>query len=501
MKIFSTEQIRKWDAYTIQHEPIASVDLMERASRCFVKWFKGIFHDRKKKVYIFCGPGNNGGDGLAVARLLSQDHYNVSAYLLSISKSFSPDCESNYKRLQKSRSCPLIKLDEGCELPKIEEEAILVDAIFGSGLSRPIEGFWKSFIIKLNDVKASKVAIDIPSGMFSDSPTTNISFQSDFTFSFEIPKLGFFFRENQDRVGEWHFGSIGLHPKFKENENAAYFLITEDSIKKRYRPRQKFSHKGTYGHALLMAGSYGAIGAAILAAKAALRSGVGLLTVHVPKCGYEIMQASVPEAMVLPAEEYGNIIYSDIDFSKYTSVGIGCGMGQREQTKKALDLFLQEINSPVVLDAEALNIIGSTPKLFDSIPKNSILTPHPKEFERLFGKTSNSFARLDLLREKSAELGIIIVLKGAHTAIACPDGSCHFNNTGNPGMATGGSGDVLTGIITGLLAQGYSPKSAAIMGVYLHGLAGDLAAAALSEESMTAGDIVQFLGEAFSSIN
>jgi len=500
MKIFNTSQIRDWDAFTIQHEPIASIDLMERASRRFVEWFVEKFPDRKRAVHVFCGPGNNGGDGLAVARLLSQDHFEVKAYLLAISPNLSPDCETNLNRLKKERCCPIVKVEKGATMSRFTQGEVLIDAVFGSGLSRPVEGYWAGFLENLNRQPVSKVAIDIPSGMFADSPTAGVSFYADHTFSFERPKLGFVFPENHQRVGDWSFGSIGLDRKYEATHKSPYHLVTKQMVKSHLRKRKKYDHKGSFGHALLMVGSYGKMGAGVLAAKAALRSGVGLLTVHSPKCGYGILQTAVPEAMALMSGNEYQIEPSEIDFSKYNTIGIGCGIGTNDGTFKALEQLLEACHGPLVLDADALNLLAAHPELISQIPNSSILTPHPKEFERLFGKTADSFERNELQRKNASELGVFIVLKGANSAIACPDGQCYFNSTGNPGMATGGSGDVLTGIITGLLAQSYSPFEAAVIGVYLHGLAGDLAAQEMGEEALTAGDLPSFFGKAFLSI-
>ncbi|MEZ4952602.1 MAG: NAD(P)H-hydrate dehydratase [Saprospiraceae bacterium] len=500
MKILNTHQIRALDEYTIEHEPIASIDLMERASLAFVKWFKYNFPDRNKRICIFCGPGNNGGDGLAIGRLLSQDHYEVVIHILEIGSTKSPDFQVNIERVKQARCCPIEYIKEDQLLPKFGENDLLVDAIFGSGLSRPIEGYWADFINYLNAQASTKVAVDIPSGMFADQPTTGISMQADFTFSFEMPKLGFLFPENADRVGEWSCGSIGLHPDFIEKENTPFYFTDIDSVKPLLQKRKKYSHKGSYGHALLVAGSLGKVGAACLAAKAILRSGAGLLTIHAPKCAYQILQTVVPEAMVVLDEEEEVITNVTSDLAKFNSFGIGPGIGTNNLTANALEDLLDRIDTPIVLDADALNLIASNPSLFNKIPKQSILTPHPKEFERLFGTSKNNFERNDLQREKAKELGIYIILKGAHTAIACPDGSCHFNSSGNPGMATGGSGDVLTGIITGLLASGYQPFEAAIFGVYLHGLAGDLAVKSIGQEALLANDLIEYLGKAFLSL-
>ncbi len=500
MKIFNVEQIRRLDQFTIEREPIPSTELMERASRIFCQWFERKFPNKHKKVYVYSGPGNNGGDGLAIASILSRNFYDVTVLFLKIGNNISQDCADNLKNIKKYRYCPILELEEGAEFKPLPEGAVLIDAIFGSGLSRPLGGYWASLIEFLNKQEVTRVSVDIPSGMFADQATQGQSILADYTFSFEMPKLGFLFAENSHRVGEWIFQSIGLHQEFIQKEKTLWFYLDEAMIYPILRRRKKFDHKGTFGHALLVAGAYGKAGAAILAARACLRSGAGLVTVHVPKCAYEILQIAFPEAMVSVDEHQFAVTRVKEDLSKYRSIGIGCGIGASELTARGLAELLKRANAPLVLDADALNLLSKHPQLFELIPKNSILTPHPKEFERMFGASSDQFAANELQRRKALELGLYILQKGANTSIACPDGACYFNSTGNPGMATGGSGDVLTGMLTGLLAQGYSPFEACLLGVYLHGLAGDLAVCELQQEALLAGDIVDFIGKAFIAV-
>jgi len=495
MKILAAEQIRELDAFTIENEPIASIDLMERAAQTFVNWFIRQFPDTDHLVHIFCGPGNNGGDGLVAARLLQQHFYNVTVWFCKISDQPSKDFQTNWERLPRRTELQVHIIEKENSLPDLPKDALIVDAIFGSGLNRPVEGYWAKLIEHLNAQGASRVAIDVPSGLFADQPSTGVTIHANYTFSFELPKLAFLFPENQQSVGEWRVESIGLHQDFIAKTETPFHYIDENYAKKLLHKRQKYNHKGTFGHALLIMGSYGKVGAAILASCACLRSGVGLVSIHAPKCAYPILQMSIPEAMV--SVDRHEFYLSEIpNLEPYKAIGVGCGLDQRKTSASALEELLRESPVPLVLDADALNMIAARNWL-EKIPKNSILTPHPKEFERLFGVTPNSFEQNKLQRQKAQELGIYIILKRAHTCIACPDGTCYFNATGNPGMATGGSGDVLTGIITGLFAQGYSPFAASILGVYLHGLAGDMAAAELEQEALIAGDIIQHLGQAF----
>ncbi len=500
MIIPNSQQIRDWDTYTIAHEPIASIDLMERASLVFVHWFLELFPDQDRPVHIFCGPGNNGGDGLAVARLLQQRFYAVTVYLCYTDGNTSADFRTNLERLPRLKELQIVELQSKDALPPLADNAVVVDALFGSGLNRPVQGDPERLITYLNAAAKTIVSIDLPSGLFADRHTSSTSIHAHFTLSFETPKPAFLFPENAERVGEWSAKSIGLHPGFRENMEASNHYIDLELIRTFFRRRKKFDHKGRFGHVLLIVGSFGKAGAAILASRACLRSGVGLLTVHVPRCAYEVLQATVPEAMVSPD-------WNQYFFSKppewpesYQAIGIGCGLDQQGETATALLQLLEAVDKPMVLDADALNILSEHPDWLSKIPSNSILTPHPKEFERLFGKAENDFERNALQRRKAEELNVYILLKGAHSCIATPGGVCYFNSTGNPGMATGGSGDVLTGILTGLLAQGYSPLETALLGVYLHGLAGDLAAQAMGQEALVAGDLVKWMGEGFKQI-
>ncbi len=496
MKILSAAQIRRLDAYTIQHEPIASIDLMERASQTFANWFTERFLDEDQPLLIFCGIGNNGGDGLAVARLLYHRFYDSRLYLCKISNKVSPDFQANLDRLPPREAIPVNIIKKKAPFPEIPENAVIIDAIFGSGLNRPVSGYWGRLLAYLNQRPNVKISIDIPSGLFADRHSQETVFQADYTFSFELPKLAFLFPENQNYVGKWMIGSIGLHPDFIQKTPTPYYYLDQQMAAGLLRSRKKYDHKGTFGHALLLMGSYGKIGAAVLAARACLRAGVGLLSVHAPKCAYEILQISVPEAMI-SVDKDSRFLSEIPPLNPYRAIGVGCGLGQKKKVKKALKALLKKANRPLVLDADALNIIAKSPKLKKRIPPGSILTPHPKDFERLFGQSENDFARNELQRQKARELGVVLILKGANTCIASPRGDAYFNSTGNPGMATAGAGDVLSGIITALLAQAYEPLEAALLGVFLHGLAGDLAALEQGYESLLAGDIIDYLGKAF----
>lgn len=499
MKIFTAEQIRQLDKYTIENEPIASVDLMERAAATFSDWFINVFPSHGRSIHVFCGIGNNGGDGLVTARFLHHAGYKVQVYICHVSEKTSPDFDTNFTRLPQRDTVGIHHINEGDGLPVLPKESIIIDAIFGSGLNRPVEGYWADLLRHLNQQDSLRVAIDLPSGMFADQPTEGVSFEAGYTLSFEVPKIGMLLPENDRRVGKWTVQSIGLHPEAIEQTKTPYHLIDRLMASRLLKPRAKFSHKGIYGHALLIMGGYGKMGAAILAGQAALRTGAGLLSVHVPKAGYEILQTSLPEAMA--SVDQHELNFTEVpELQAYSAIGIGCGLGQHQNTQQAVNTLLQGVQQPLVIDADALNILSQHQDWYKNIPRHSILTPHPKEFERLFGATNNGFECLQLQRQKAEELGIVIVLKGAHTTVATPEGKLFFNHTGNPGMATGGSGDVLAGLLTGLLAQAYAPENAAVLGVYLHGLAGDLAAASIGEEALLASDITGFIGGAYQEL-
>lgn len=496
MKILTAAQTRAADAYTIEKENIASLELMERAVNAFMAWFEEKFLLFNQPILFFCGPGNNGGDGLAIARLLHQHHYTVHVYIAAISGTYAPDFTANLNRLPEAVSCKYLNEEE--DIPEIPANALVLDALFGTGLNRSLTGFLTNLVKHINNSPASVIAVDMPTGLFADTPNApeDVIIEADYTVSFELPKLAFLLPRNARYVGEWTIVPIGLHADFIAQATSPYFYISPDVPAEILKIRPKYGHKGTFGHALLISGSYGKMGATVLASRACLRSGVGLLTVYCPAAGYSVLQTAVPEAMTVTDPET-NFTSQLPDLSSYNAIGIGPGLGKAPATRQLVKQLLETIKVPLVIDADALNILAEDENLKNLISPGSILTPHPKEFERLAGKAQNDYHRLELLKDFCHQHRCYVVLKGAHTCIGTPDGTFYFNSTGNPGMATGGTGDVLTGIITALVAQQYPSLDACILGVYLHGLAGDLVKAEIGEQALLASDIVSYLGKAF----
>ncbi len=498
MKIFSSKQIRKADQFTIENEPIESIRLMERASLAFAEWFCR-YYPKKGRVFIFCGTGNNGGDGMAVSRILLSRGWNVHVYIVNPDSKQSKDFTMNYLALKEVYEINSIKSKEDIEI-EFKESDKIIDAIFGSGLSRKITGLYGQVIQMINHSDAEIISIDIPSGLYSDKSSTSKNIvHADQTISFQFPKLAFLLPENGKYVKKFNVVSIGLHEGFIEKEQTKYFLTDKKRFKDLFKNRDKYSYKNQYGHALIISGSYGKMGAAMLSSKACLRSGIGLLTTHVPQCGYEIMQSTLPEAMI-SIDASTRFIENLPEMDKYNAVGIGPGIDTQVYTADVIDALFTNFQHPIVIDADGINLIARHSDLIEKIPENSILTPHPGEFKRLVGDWKDDFDRLALQEKWSKEHKVIIVLKGAHSSISLPDGRVFFNSTGNPGMATAGSGDVLTGIITSFLGQGFTPEDAAIAGVFIHGIAGDIAKEKLNETSMIAGDIIDNIPDAINHL-
>jgi ADP-dependent NAD(P)H-hydrate dehydratase / NAD(P)H-hydrate epimerase len=498
MKLFKSDQIKQIDEHTIDEEPVASIDLMERAAGQIMIWCLQKF-DRSRRIFIFAGPGNNGGDGLALARMLKFNGYEPVVCYVEFTEKTTTDWKTNLLRLKTETNAELRYVTAIDQIPVISGNDVIIDAIFGTGITRPAVGIAGDVIRFINQSPATIVSVDIPSGMFGEDNTGNdynTIVSADFTLSFHFPKLSFMLAENALKLGEWIILPIGLSPNAIRNTISPYVFLEKKDVAVLIRKRNKFDHKGIFGHGLLVSGSYGKMGAAIIGAKAALRAGIGLITCHSPSCGVMPLQSSIPEAMVMPDqnEKYLSRVGSTGSFS---AVGAGPGIGTVPEAQQAFHDLLLECKKPMVIDADGLNILSLHPTWLSHIPEGTILTPHPKEFERLAGKSGNDWLRLMKQIEFAKNYRCLVILKGAHTSVATPDGKVFFNSTGNPGMAKAGSGDALTGIILSLLSQGYKPEEAAILGVYLHGLAGDIAVEESSIESIIATDIINNVAKAF----
>ncbi len=498
MKIFTCEQIKEIDEVTIRTEPVSSFDLMERAAGQLLLWYMKAF-DRSRRVLVFVGPGNNGGDGLALARMLALNRYNVGVYYPVVSEKTSPEWKLNHQKLRQETNVPFISVSRMDQIPGFRPDDVLVDSIFGSGLTRPAEELASDLIRLINQTGCTIVSIDVPSGLFGEDNGKNDPHSivmADYTLTFQFPRLSFMFAENAKYTGEWIVLPIGLSSKAINDTETPYSFVQADALATSLKVRKRFDHKGIYGHGMLIAGSRGKMGAAVLGAKAALKTGIGLLTCHVPGTGNQIMQTCVPEAM--SQSDISTGVISEIPGTdQFDAIGIGPGIGTDPLTQKAFQSVLLNRSIPVVIDADGLNILGSNNKWLSVLPEKTVLTPHLKEFERMAGKSENGYMRLEKQIRFSAKYNCVVVLKSALTSVSTPDGRVSFNSTGNPGMATAGSGDVLTGMILALLAQGYSPENAAVIAVYLHGLAGDIAAEKTSFESLIASDIIENIGNAF----
>jgi hydroxyethylthiazole kinase-like uncharacterized protein yjeF len=501
LKILFSNQIKDADAYTISKEPISSIDLMERAATACFEWLLKKFPDTKTNFILVCGLGNNGGDGLAISRLLLSKKYPVKTLIIGESEKMSADCKINYKRLSALKPKAISTYTSTLDLPLITKNTVIIEALFGTGLARKVEFPYTEIIKWINQSNATVVAIDVPGGMFTEPQSKDqntIHVNANYTLTFQFPKLNFLLPDCGNAVGELVILDIGLHADFISEVETKNYFIEEADIKNILVKRPAFSHKGNFGHALIVAGSEGKMGAAVLSTHACLRSGCGLVSALVPEKGRAIIQTSLPEAMLFSTEEQ---LSSTSDLSTFTAIGVGPGLGTDAVTEKSLKLLIQNTQVPLVIDADAINLLANNKTWISFFRTEFILTPHVKEFERLTQKADNATHRLELAKEFCSKYGCYIVLKGKYSCLVCPDGNFYFNPSGNPGMAKGGSGDVLTGLLTGLVAQGYSAKNACLIGMYIHGLAGDIAATKFTETAMKAGDLLRCLPDAFKQTN
>ena len=500
MKIFTSAQIHELDKYTIEHESISSIDLMERASKAFTRAIEAEW-TTATPIVVFAGPGNNGGDALAVSRMLVADGYQVSVYLFNTHNHLSEECTANKQRLMdEKRVKAFTEITTNFTPPELSNKDLIVDGLFGSGLNKPLSGGFSALVKYINFSPAQVVSLDIPSGLMCEDNTYNIRqniIKADLTLTLQPKKLSMLMADDQVYIGRLKVLDIHLSPEYISLKDSEYRILEEKDIKSHLLKRKDFAHKGNMGSALLIAGSYGMSGAAVLSAKACLRSGAGKVYVHTPRNNYDIMQISVPEA-VMQMDHEVNYFSEAVDTHDIDAIGIGPGLGQQEDTAIAVISQLRRAACPVVVDADAINILANHRAWLQQLPTGIILTPHPREFDRLYGTISNgSYERLEKAHKLSKILQAYILLKGHYSALCLPDGHIEFNPTGNSGMATAGSGDVLTGIITGLLARGYKQADACRVGMYLHGYAGDLAAEELGKESLIASDLIKYLPQAF----
>ncbi|MDO3641851.1 NAD(P)H-hydrate dehydratase [Mucilaginibacter sp. L3T2-6] len=471
LPLLTSPQIREADAYTIANEPISPVDLMERASRAFVSWFCNHFPDKKNGITVYCGTGNNGGDGLAIARMLNEHAYkSISVVIARFSDRASDDFNANLKRLQQS-SIPVTELKPG-ENPPDENSPVIIDALLGTGLNKPLEGDFKRLANYINSLQRTVVAVDVPTGLFSEGeiPADAVAVKADLVITFQQPKINFLLPDSARYIDCWEAVNIGIEENFVRSLNSPYQAVEDKDVRKMLKPRHRFSNKGTYGHALIVAGQEETMGAALLSASACAYSGSGLTTACIPKSGLTALNASMPELMAIPRN---SAEVPAIEWDKFSAIGVGPGLGKGEDAKALLADILTNYEQPVVLDADALNLLSANREFWLELPENSILTPHMKEFDRLFGEHKSWWTRVQTGIEKAKEYKVNILLKNDYTIIISPDGKVYFNTTSNPAMASGGMGDVLTGIITSLLAQKYSPEEACVIGAYIHGKAGD----------------------------
>lgn len=497
MKVFSKEQIYEGDKLTTERQNITSTDLMERAGTQIFNWMHMRMQGAQVPIHVFCGIGNNGGDGLVVARHLITHGYNVITYIVNCSDKRSKDFLINYDRIKNvTKEWPKM-LTCKAEFPEIHADDIIVDAVFGIGLNRAPNEWVQQLFQMFRVSKAFTLSIDMPSGLYSDRAVVdqNSVVHANYTLSFQSPKMVFFLPDTAKFTIQWEVLDIGIDRDYLMQTETDTELISKFEVLPLYKPREKFSHKGDFGHVMILGGSHGKIGAVNLATKGALSSGAGLVTAYIPNCGYHSLQTAVPEVMVI-TDKNENCI-SDIKFDiEPTVVGIGVGLGTEVETIKAFESFLKQNKTPLVIDADGINILSKKKTLLKLLPDSTVLTPHPKELERLVGKWSDDFEKLEKVKALSEAYKVIVVIKGAHS-ITVFKNKQYINTTGNPGMATAGSGDVLTGIISGLIAQGYPPLAATLFGVYLHGKSADIALEDYGYQSLIASHIVETLGKAY----
>ena len=497
MKIFDIAQLAEADKVTIEKQGISSSDLMERAATLVFNDIHSKLNGAQIPIKIFCGIGNNGGDGLVIGRLLLEHGYEVTVFVVNYSNNRSQDFLLNYDRIKEvNHDWPILIKGED-DFPELTDKDFIIDAIFGIGLNRPLEKWVGNLVAYINNSKAFILSVDMPSGMFADKMPNEEqpAIKANVTITFQAPKLIFLLPQAAAYIGDMQVIDIGLDREYLAKTKVNKQLINKPEAQLLYKNRESFAHKGDYGHVLIIGGSYGKIGSISLTGRAALRTGAGLVTIYSPKCGYQILQTVLPEAMVLTDESENQIESIDFDLEPDV-ICFGMGAGTSKKTSAAFKDLLTSYDKPMVIDADGINLLSEEKVLCKHLPENSVLTPHPGELERLIGKWKDDFDKLEKAKKFSAKYKVILVIKGAHTITVFKD-DLYVNNSGNPGMATAGSGDVLSGVITSLISQQYEPLIAAVLGVFLHGKAGDIMAEELSYEGLIAGDIADNIGKSF----
>lgn len=498
LKLLTAQQTREADQYTINHEPVSSIDLMERAAAAFTETFQINYPGREKSIAVYCGTGNNGGDGLAIARLLYDAGYqHITVSIMRFSKRSSADFDINFDRLSQL-DIPVREV-ENADTSDAENSDIIIDALLGTGLSKPLAGGWAELIERLNLLNKTVVSVDVPAGFKTEGELdTHLVLKSDLVITFQRPKLNFLLPESGSHMEKFSVVNIGLDESFIQSADSPYFLLTETAVSSRIRRRQPFSHKGTYGHVLVAAGDDNTMGAALLASGASVYTGSGLTTAFIPSSGLGALNSRYPEVMAVPRDK---IKLDDMEWDKYTTAAAGPGLGTSADSKRILEAVLKKINRPLVIDADAINLISYHYELMQLVPEHSVFTPHVKEFDRLFGEHKSWWERLETGIDRARTLGCTIVLKNRYTIIFTPKGECIFNPTGNPAMAGGGMGDALTGMIASFIAQGYTPHDAAMMGVYIHGSTGDKLAGEKQLAVITASELLENIPAAVKHIS
>ncbi|TAH01487.1 MAG: NAD(P)H-hydrate dehydratase [Sphingobacteriales bacterium] len=480
LKLLTAAQTQLADKYTIENLAISSWELMERACNAFVTTFLSKFTERKKTISVFCGKGNNGGDGLAIARMLIGEGFTqTKVFIADFEKNETPNFKQNLERLQSlDADISYLSKADDLETPQVD---FIIDALFGYGLNRALTGEWPNLIEKINNFSAYKIAVDIPSGLPAEGePFNNKIICADWVISFQRPKLNFLLPLSNSFIKKWKVVNIGLDENYIQSIATPYFWFWKGDVQNWLKPRKAFTHKGLLGHALIIAGNTQTMGAALICTEACIKTGAGLTTAMVNSSALVALNTRIPEAMFVSRDD------ETINFGKYTVIAIGPGLGINNEATALLKSVLKTAQKPLVLDADALNILSENPEFINLIPKNSVLTPHIKEFDRLFGTHQTCWQRIETAFKQAKKLQVYIVLKNRYTMIFNPNGACYFNSSGSPAMANGGMGDALTGIITSTIAQGYEIEKAVLIAVFTHGYVGEQLAKKMFSVTATA---------------